>query len=230
MTYTRKEVIGPHTLYLGDCRDILLTLGKVDAVVTDPPYGLGDLWTGGKAHTKTQWKLSDGGSAVGWDREISADAIAMAVAIARDSIIWGGQYYNLPPRRGWLVWDKIFRNFSSGHCELAWTTLEQPVRAFNYANAELAAEGKVHPTQKPLPLMLWCLGYLPSAKSIVDPFMGSGTTLVACQRLGRAGIGIEIDRRYFDIACRRVEAAVRQPDLFVSSPETAQQLDLLEAS
>ena len=84
-----------------------------------------------------------------------------------------------------------------------------------------------HPTQKPLALMGWCLGFLPDAKTILDPFMGSGTTLVACQRMGRAGTGIELDPEYFDIACRRVDEATRQPDLFVAPPAAPVQESLL---
>lgn len=211
----RVEHIGNATLYLGDCRDILPTLGKIDAVITDPPYGLGDKWQGGAADTKARWKLNDGGANMGWDAA-PVEFVTTLPQFAAHCIIWGGNYYALPPRRGWLLWDKIVREFTSGHAEMAWTTLDQPVRSFNYAHAQLANEGKHHPTQKPLPLMKWCLGFLPSADIIVDPFMGSGTTGVACQRLGRKFIGIEINPKFFDIACRRIEEAQRQGDLFIS--------------
>lgn len=201
------------TLYLGDCREILPTLGEVDALVTDPPYGLGSKWAGGRKTTRSEWKLNDGGSATDWDATIS-NALPTAIDAARHSIVWGGQYYQLPSSRGWLVWDKIVRKFSSGHAELAWTTLDQPVRAFSYANGSLANEGKEHPTQKPLPLMEWCLGFLPNdCVIILDPFMGSGTTGVAAVKLGRKFIGIEIDQGYFDIACRRIEKALASPPL-----------------
>lgn len=211
----REETIGRATLYLGDCRDILPTLGKVDAVVTDPPYGLGDKWQGGAADTKARWKLNDGGAAMQWDAEAPTDAVVTLPNIAQDCIIWGGNYFPLEPRRGWLLWDKIVREFTSGHAEMAWTTLEQPVRAFNFAHAQLASEGKEHPTQKPLPLMKWCLGFLPNAQTILDPFMGSGTTGVAAVQMGRDFIGIEREPKYFDIACRRIEQAQRQGDLFI---------------
>lgn len=207
-------IIGNATLYLGDCRDVLPTLGKVDAVVTDPPYGLGDKWQGGNAASKGKWKLSDGGANMGWDAA-PVESVTALPDICTDAIIWGGNYYALPPRRGWLLWDKIVRQWTSGHAELAWTTLEQPVRAFNYALGELASEGKEHPTQKPLPLMKWCLGFLPDAQTILDPFMGSGTTGVAAVQMGRRFIGIEREERYFEIACRRIEDAQRQGDLFL---------------
>ncbi|MCP4934402.1 MAG: site-specific DNA-methyltransferase [bacterium] len=207
-----KVQIGDATLYHGDCLDILPTLDKVDAVVTDPPYGLGKKWQGGGAHTKARWKLNDGGRAMGWDAD--TPDISTILALNLPTIIWGGNYFDLPPRRGWLLWDKIVREFTSGHAEMAWTTLDQPIRAFNYAHAQLASEGKSHPTQKPAPLMLWCLNFLPDAQTVLDPFMGSGTTGVACANLGRKFIGIEIERKYFDIACERIEAAYAQGRLF----------------
>lgn len=115
-------------LFNADCREILPTLGKVDAVVTDPPYGLGDKWQGGRA----EWSLSDGGSQTTWDACVS-DALPDALRAAASAIVWGGNYYTLPPQRGWLVWDKINRGFSSGDVELAWSTIDQPTRAFNLA-------------------------------------------------------------------------------------------------
>src|SRR5690606_33103713 len=131
-----------------------------------------------------------------WDNQTS-EALPKALGVATHGIVWGGNYYALPPVRGWLIWVKIVRNFSSGHVEMAWTTIDQPTRAFNFAHGELASEGKFHPTQKPLPLMQWCLGFLPEANTILDPFMGSGTTGVACVKMGRKFIGIEIDPDYF---------------------------------
>jgi len=219
----RCERIGDATLYLGDCREILPTLGAVDAVVTDPPYGLGELWQGGTA----EWPLARGGAECReWDA-MPSDALPLALSLAPDAIVWGGNYYALPPRRGWLIWDKIVRNFTSGHVEMAWTTIEQPTRAFSYAHGQLASEGKEHPTQKPLPLMEWCLGFVPNAHTILDPFMGSGTTGVACARLGRRFIGIEIEPRYFAIACKRIEAEYRQPRMFTEPARKAVQEALL---
>jgi site-specific DNA-methyltransferase (adenine-specific) len=222
----RVERIGEATLYLGDCRDVLPTLGRVDAVVTDPPYGLGDKLDGSGSG---EWRHLYGGGAPAWDRSVS-EALIPAVALGADAIVWGGNYYDLPPRRGWLVWDKM-QEHSSGHGELAWSTIDMPVRTFRYARVQLATEGKAHPTQKPLPLMKWCLEFLPRAETILDPFMGSGTTGVAAVKLGRRFIGIEREPKYFEIACRRIEAAYAQPDLFVKSPEPKpEQLSLLGAA
>lgn len=219
---TERVEIGNAVLYHGDCREVLPSLPKVDAVVTDPPYGLGDLWQGGKK----KWPLANGGGdCVAWDFAISP-WLSVALEKTSQAIVWGGHYYDLPPRRGWLIWDKVVRNFTSGHCEMAWTTLDQPIRAFNYSHGCLASEGKFHPTQKPLPLMEWCLSFLSDAQTVLDPFMGSGTTGVACMNLGRRFIGIELEKRYFDLACERIDRAQRQVDLFAAPAPRAEQCGL----
>ena len=129
------------------------------------------------------------------------------------------------PARCWLVWDKENGGNEFADCELAWTNLDKPVRLLRWMWNGMLRKGQEarhgHPTQKPLGVMEWCLGFLPDAKTILDPFMGSGTTLVACQRMGRHGTGIELDPDYFDIACRRVDEAARQPDMLI--PETRPQ-------
>ena len=219
----RVEQIGAATLYLGDCREVLPTLGAVDAVVTDPPYGMaaagaamsgGGRWNAGGA-SGVHW----GSGPLVWDKE-APPLVSELPALAKvGCIIWGGQFFDLPQKRGWLVWDKIIRNWSASECELAWTNIPQPVRAFNFSHGALVHDGKEHPTQKPIALMEWCLGFLPAARTILDPFLGSGTTGVACARLGRRFIGIEIEEKYFSIACRRIEAAQRQADLFVPHPD-----------
>jgi DNA modification methylase len=229
----RREIIGDCTLYLGDCREILPLLPKVGAVVTDPPYGLAEKLKGGDAATKGKWKLVDNCAGMEWDAAIS-DAVPAAIEHAKDAIVWGGNYYRFPPARGWLVWDKKQTDkFSSGSAELAWSTLDQPIRTFRLSQVEAYCEPhqetKVHPTQKPLPLMKWCLGFIEQTSLILDPFMGSGTTGVACAKLGRKFIGIEIDPRYFAIACGRIGKAYAQPDLFVEAEAKPSQLNFLEA-
>lgn len=217
----RKEVIGNQTLILGDCREIMPTLGRVDAVVTDPPYGIDYGRAGGFSalHGWGQWREN-----VAWDKERpSAEIFDLILSSSKEQIIWGGNYFAdlLPPTMRWLSWDKGQRDFSLADIELAWTSQQKAARVFDYARGKAVLDGKQHPTQKPVALMQWCLGFLPDAKTILDPFMGSGTTLVACQRMGRAGTGIEIDPDYFEIACRRVEEACRQPDFFVRPPAPA---------
>lgn len=225
MTYRRKEIIGPHTLYLGDCREILADLSAVnaaiDAVVTDPPYGIGEARSGNASRGKLATSRDYGHST--WDDETQDDAVALAVSMARHSIVFGGNYYDLPPTSCWLVWDKLNGNTDFADCELAWTNLPKAVRRIRFmwhgmlrANNEPRGD---HPTQKPVEVMRWCIGHLPpDVVTILDPFCGSGTTLVAAAKLGKHGIGIEIKEDYFDIACRRVEEAMKQGDLFVQTP------------
>lgn len=207
------------TIYHGDCREILPNLPKVDLVLTDPPYGLGSIMQGGEV----KWPLWEGRAQDGlpWDQS-APDFIPELVDGVREAIVWGGNYFALPPARGWLIWDKIVREFSSGHCEMAWTNLDQPVRAYSYSHGALATEGKVHPTQKPRKLMEWALGFT-TGQTVLDPFMGSGTTLVAARSLGRRAIGIEIEERYCEIAVQRLAQSVMD----FSEPEPAR--DLQEA-
>jgi site-specific DNA-methyltransferase (adenine-specific)/modification methylase len=219
----RVERIGDATLYLGDCMEILPTLPKVDAVVTDPPYGLGEKWSGGGGSKRSSWRF-DPSEAKGWDSAVVADLLPI-VAAGRKAIIWGGHLYPLPPSRGWLLWDKKQSgDWTTGHAELAWTTLDQPVRAFRMSQAEAHTNmHKEHPTQKPLALMLWCLEQVKDSRTILDPFAGSATTGVACAQLGRKFIGIEREPKYFDIACRRIEQAYAQGQLFPQAQEKPEQ-------
>lgn len=210
----RVEHIGDATLILGDCLEVLPTLGRVDAVVTDPPYGIGE--DGGRFRGRKGQNirvLPKGG----WDDTTPCRDIFDAMrAISDEQIIWGGNYFTdkLPPSKGWLYWQKLMGgDFSDG--ELAWTSRDRALREFTKCPKGQGAE---HPTQKPVAVMEWCLTLLPNARTILDPFMGSGTTGVACARLGRRFTGIEVSPDYFDIACRRIEEAYRQADLFVAPP------------
>ncbi len=215
MTIVREELIGNQRLILGDCLAIMPGLGRFDAVVTDPPYGIGF----GAKHTK--WSANRKTHLGEWDGEIPD--ISGLLRVADDLIVWGGERFNLPIRRRWLTWVKPDAAPTFASTEYAWTSQDAPARHFTYAVGAVNQERVGHPTQKPVALMEWCLGFLPDAKTILDPFMGSGTTLVACQKLGRHGIGIEIDKDYFEIACRRVEEAARQPDLFIAPAPKPQQ-------
>ena len=209
----RIETIGNATLYLADCREVLPTLPKVDAVITDPPYGLADKWRGGGGSGKTSWAF-DPCEARGWDGE-TVSAVLDLQSLAPEVVVWGGNYYALSPQRCWLIWDKKQNDaWTTGQAEMAWTNLDRPIRVFRFAQCEQASEGeKYHPTQKPLALMAWCLKWV-KGQTILDPFMGSGTTGVACMNLGRQFIGIEREVKYFDIACRRIEDAQRQARMF----------------
>jgi DNA modification methylase len=214
-------------LYLGDCREVLPTLGKVDAVVTDPPYGIGEnnrknMSRGRNAHSIDYGEFD-------WDEKpIDAEMIGRLKAVAQYQIIFGGNYFEgLGPTSCWLVWDKLNGNCDFADCELAWTNLNKAVRRIRWMwNGMLRAEAgtREHPTQKPRGVMKWCIEQLPAdARTILDPFMGSGTTGVAAVKLGRKFIGIEIEPKYFDIACRRISQALAQPDLFIEVPKPRQE-------
>jgi site-specific DNA-methyltransferase (adenine-specific)/modification methylase len=234
----REEIIGDCRLILGDCRDVLPTLSGVDAVVTDPPYGIGAdkgkqgaiPFKGGKPvamayHPENTWDI---------DRP-DDDVLLMCISAAPLAIVWGGNYFAdlFPPQGRWLWWDKCQTMPSYGDGELAWTNLPQTTpKKFTLANNKLFADRteRFHPTQKPLSLMSWCLGFIPEARTILDPFMGSGTTGVACVMSDRSFIGIEREPSYFDIACRRIEEAYRQPRLFAEPIAKPVQPSLLEAT
>jgi len=206
----REEVIGDCRLILGDCLEVLPTLPKVDACVTDPPYGIADKWKGGSGHGWGKASL-EGVLRNEWDaRPLDRCVLDVVLSSARDHIIWGGNYFELPPSRCWLVWNKPERGFTLAEAELAWTNRDNVVRVFDAPRSEPDRE---HPTQKPVALLSWCVQK--TNGTILDPFMGSGTTGVACVKLGRKFIGIEIEPKYFDIACRRIEAAYKQPDMFI---------------
>jgi site-specific DNA-methyltransferase (adenine-specific) len=208
-------------LHRADSSDVLSEwLGKNVAVVTDPPYQIEGTWSGGSGHGWGKYSKE----AATWDRRPDwfARWLNSPPNYQHEKIVWGGQYFELPASGSWLIWDKCVREFTSGHAELAWTNLKMPIRAFNSSNGQLATEGKLHPTQKPLALMQWCLGFT-NLDTILDPFMGSGTTGVAAVKLGRKFIGIEIDPKYFDIACRRISEALKQPDMFIKQPQPARQ-------
>lgn len=220
MAIVKQEYIGNQRLILGDCLAVMPTLGRFDAVVTDPPYGIGEgavtSFAGSKRGDRRKYAYD------GWDDQRPEAALRIIAAMDAAKIIWGGNYFAdlFPKGDKWLSWDKGQR-LSQSDCELAYTSLTGALRVFTLNRGALLRDGAQHPTQKPVALMEWCLGFLSDAKTILDPFMGSGTTLVACQRMGRHGTGIELDPDYFQIACQRVDEAARQPDLLI--PETRPQ-------
>lgn len=205
-------------------------LASVDALVTDPPYGIRE--AAGKNVSRGLLAVAKDYGHSSWDDRTADSAVAEALDMAKWAIIFGGNYYALPPTSCWLVWDKLI-NGDFADCELAWTNLPKAVRRIQFMwNGMLRAHGEPrgdHPTQKPVGVMKWCIGHIPEPnQTILDPFMGSGTTGVACVKMGRTFIGIEADVRYFDIACRRIDEAHRQPDLFVEPPPPApEQLALM---
>lgn len=172
----KEERIGGQRLILGDCLKVMPEIGRFDAVVTDPPYGIG-------ITKSNRLAISRGMGGKEWD-DIAPDILKI-VEMDCSKIIWGGNYFNLPAYRAPLVWDKNNAGRDFADFELAWTNIDMVARRFVMRPMNMDG-GKQHPTQKPIALMEWCLGFLPDATTILDPFMGSGTTIVACQRMGAA--------------------------------------------
>ena len=187
------------TLHLGDCLEVMRSMPdkSVDAVITDPPYGIGI------ANNPFRQKFEK----QEWDSEpIDREVLHELKRISKYQVIWGGNYFELEPSKSFLVWDKCQPyNFTSSMCEQAWTNLNKPAKMFRH---DVKSYQKQHPTQKPVELMAFCINYLPDdVQTVLDPFMGSGTTGVACVQTGRNFIGIEIDPDYYAIAERRIRDA-----------------------
>lgn len=206
-----KVTIGSAEIYLGDCREALAVLPQCDLILTDPPYGIGF------AAQPTRYQRANGMQARDWDKETPpAWLFGLMAEKSKNQIIWGGNYYALPPSRGWLAWMKTGNAPSMADLELAWTSMDMNARWFEKSvkSASLEKLDMTHPTQKPIGLMEWCIDFVKDADVVCDPFMGSGTTGVACANLGKRFIGIEIERRYFDLACERIQRAQAQERLF----------------
>jgi len=225
----REVTIGLCRLIQGDCMEILPLIDRIDAVVTDPPYGIGvcnrsDGGVGSIAGGSKNYGRAE------WDLVAVNDEIKAIELLGVPSIIWGGNYYDLPPTNCLLVWGKMQRDFTFADAEIAWTNLKKAVRCFSYSRGALVAEGKIHPTQKPVPLMQWCRSFISDAETILDPFMGSGTTGVACIQTGRQFIGIEKEAKYFDIAVKRIQRAwdLKRSELPFEQVEPQKQTTLFE--
>ncbi|WP_295991637.1 site-specific DNA-methyltransferase [Rugamonas sp.] len=228
-------IIGNAALYLGSSEQVLPTLGRVDAVVTDPPYGILNLDGAGSTSAVRKSPRQQGSgtlknrilnkSDVQWDIPPTPEMFDQLRAMSDVQIIWGGNYFPLPPARAILAWDKEqpWPNFSQ--VELAWTSLNRPAALYR-VSATRGTPNKQHPTQKPISLMVWCCEFLPPDITILDPYMGSGTTGVAAIQTGRKFIGIERDPKYFEIACRRIEQAFSQGRLFAPEPIRQEQIGM----
>ena len=213
--------IGNATLYLGDCMEILPTLERVDAVITDPPYGINENHK--KVASREKLAAPKDYGEFDWDKAPPDGALIDTVrSLATWSAFFGGNYFQLPPTSCWLVWDKL-NSGDFADCELAWTNWPKAVRRIQWRWNGMIRQGneeRYHPTQKPLEVMKWVIDLCPKADTILDPFMGSGTTGVAAIQMGRKFIGIEREPKYFEIACKRIEQAASQAQLF--EPEAPQ--------
>jgi DNA modification methylase len=227
-------IIGDARLYLGDCLEILPTLGEVDAVVTDPPYGMGwDTNTARFSGGSTESVARRGAGKTDQPRITNDDTPFDPAPWLHlpNVILWGANHYHSRlPVGTTLVWVKRlpagYGSFLSD-AEIAWMKGGHGVYCYQDTSMMREAKDRVHPAQKPILLMRWCIEKINNTHTILDPFMGSGTTGVACAKLGRRFIGIELEPRYFDIACKRIEDAYRQGDLFVEPPAPAEQRGLL---
>jgi DNA modification methylase len=202
------------TIYHGDCREVDF---RGDLLLTDPPYGIGAAKNlrANKQHGAALAPSRDYGAATWDDAPCSDELLTIWRERCNFQIIWGGNYFRLPPMRGWLVWDKQNGDNGYADCELAWTSLDTAVRLKRYQWMGMLQEHmerkeeRMHPTQKPLDIMLWCIQLAPeTCDKIIDPFMGSGTTLRAAKDLGRRAIGIEIEEKYCEIAAKRLAQKV----------------------
>jgi DNA modification methylase len=216
----RKEVIGNATLYLGDCLRVMPTLERVHAVITDPPYGIGEARKDHKSRNviakSPTYERGD------WDDQPAHPAAIEFIRYISDTqVIFGGNYYHLPPAKCWLVWDKVNGENDFADAEMAWTNIEGAVRLIRHQWHGMLKESekglpREHPTQKPVAVMAWAIAKskLAANSVILDPYMGSGTVGVAAVQAGHRFIGIEKHPPYFEIACQRLENAQRQEKLF----------------
>lgn len=213
-----------YTLHLGDCLEYMrgMEAGSVDAVVTDPPYGVGECRAKVLSRGKSTEKWKRGGAIdygdFDWDSQpATQEQIDYCRRVSKQQVIFGGNYFALPPSPSWIVWDKLNGDSDFADCELAWTSHKKAVRKFAYLWAgflKQKPEERFHPTQKPLSLMLWVIeNYTNPGDTVLDPFCGSGTTGVACMILGRDFIGVDNVPEYLAIAQRRIAAAQMQPRL-----------------
>lgn len=196
------------TIFKGDCRKVLPWVEDADLLLTDPPYGIGVCPKGTISSRK---QGSRDYKPVTWDSAPPPRwLIDQACDKTRHQIIWGGGHIGgLPRATCWLFWDKRNDGMDFSQGEVAWTNLDRAVRLFRWlwsgCRQEIKEE-RFHPTQKPVPLMEWCLSFVPKAQTVLDPFAGSGSTLVAAKRLGLRSVGIEMDEDYCRAAAARLRA------------------------
>ena len=185
------------TIYHGDCREVVPTLGRFDLLLTDPPYGIGDRMQGGTWGAKA--KYADFRE---WDVAPEQAVFLEIVGKAGKAIVWGGNYFQLPPSRCWLVWDKQNAVPTMADCEMAWSNLDRPAKRLSLP---VGVHHFGHPTEKPETLFAWCIQQAgEGVETILDPFAGSGTTGRAAKDLGRKAVLIEREEKYCEIAARRM--------------------------
>lgn len=194
----------------GDCLEVMKSFAdkSFDLVLTDPPYGLGidgqkESFSANPKHNRKAHEF------MGWDNKIpSREYFDEIFRVSKNQIIWGGNYfvdYLSQGHKGWVVWDKGQHGLTMSDGELAYSSFDKPLRIFTFNRGILKTDGAHHPTMKPIELMKWCLSFAGETTSVLDPFLGSGTTLLAAKQLGIDATGIEINEKYCEIARKRLE-------------------------
>ena len=199
-----------YSLHKGDCLPYMKALPDkaFDLIVTDPPYGIGIASNPIRQKHERE----------NWDNAIPQDEVFTEMfRVSKHQIIWGGNYYPLPPHKNYLIWDKGQpENFSLAMCEMAWTSFDMPAKIFYHSVKKgKGNKSNIHPTQKPVALMRWCIAKFAEAGwSVFDPFAGVSSTLVAAIELGLPAYGCEISPKYYSLGLKRCEQAVLSPSLF----------------
>lgn len=212
----KTTTLGRITLINADCMDVLRkTSDKAyDLAIVDPPYGLPKGASNGGGKLKD--RIFNKGNIKRWDTPPTKDFFDELFRVCKNTIIWGGNYFPLPPTRGFVVWDKCqpWKNFSQ--VEFAWTTFETPSKLFRYDNrTALMGGGKIHPTQKPVALYKWLLSqFAKEGDTILDTHLGSGSIAIACHDAGLRFTGIELDSDYYAAAGERIRRYQQQLSLF----------------
>jgi hypothetical protein len=216
----QRLVLPGCVLYRADCWDVIGDVAA-DAIITDPPYG-GSYASDPLPVMKREGRVVNHKPQT-WDEKPDEDVMTLP-SLAPVVVIWGGNYYALPPRRGWLVWQKPDRPPSMADAEMAWVSRDMNTRIIPWTIAATNTERVGHPTQKPVRVMSWSMeqAKVPEGATVLDPFMGSGSTAIACIRTGRPFIGVERDPDHFNTAVERIRRELAQGDLFLGQNDQAQ--------
>lgn len=230
MSYQQKVVIGDATLYQGEVLQVLPLLPPVDLVIADPPYGIGEANKNHKSRNRLA-SSPDYGKSDWDDAPATTEELDAAIAAGKHCVIWGANHFGMRAASQWLVWDKLNGTNDFADCELAWSNIPSAVRIFRHMWVGMLRDSerdtpRVHPTQKPIALMGWCIEQARKPQSIGEPWMGSAPAGCAAMALGLSYWGIERDSRNFDIACKRIEQAHAQGQLFAPAQPKPEQMNL----
>lgn len=174
-------------------------------------------YLGGAIRTGGTWAERYGKKIIAWDVAPGKEYFDELFRVSRNQIIWGGNYFDLPPTRCFIVWDKIniTENFSMAACEYAWASFDDNAKIFRHVPQGTPGEPRFHPTQKPIALYSWLLArYAKPGDKILDTHVGSASSLIACHRAGFEAWGFEIDPGYYAKAAERLEREKAQVSLF----------------